>query len=68
MLNINVVNFGIMPRDDSWSVNRLYFKEVNQFSKLNCYESSYTLLVTTVFGLLRMVPLMQIIIFQIDCT
>ena len=31
-----------MPRDDSWSVNRMSIKNVKQILKLNCYESSYT--------------------------
>ena len=34
--------FGILPRDDSWSVNRVSIKTVNQILKIKCYESSYT--------------------------
>ena len=39
---INVVICGILPRDDSWSVNLVSIKEVNQILKLKCYESSHT--------------------------
>ena len=39
---VNVIICGILPRDDSWSVNRVSIKKVNQILKLKCYESSYT--------------------------
>ena len=65
---VNVIICGILPRDDSWSVNRVYIKKVNQILKLKCCESSYTFVVTTGVGLLRMVPLMQIFTIQIDYT
>ena len=38
---VNVIICGIVPRDDSWSVNRVPIKKVNQILKLKCYESSY---------------------------
>ena len=41
----NVVIYGILPRDDSFSVNRVSIKKVNQILKLKCYESSYTFVV-----------------------
>ena len=31
-----------MPRDNSWSVNWVSIKKVNQVLKLKCHESSYT--------------------------
>ena len=37
---VNVVICDILPRDDSWSVNCVSIKEVNQILKLKCYESS----------------------------
>ena len=37
----NVIICGILPRDDSWSVNRVSIKKVKQILKLKCYESSY---------------------------
>ena len=39
---VNVIICGILPRDDSWSVNRVSIKKVNLILKLKCYESSYT--------------------------
>ena len=39
---VNVKICGILPRDDSWSVNRVSIKKVNQIMKLKCYRSSYT--------------------------
>ena len=39
---VNVIICGILPRDDSWSVNRVSIKKVNQILKLKCCESSYT--------------------------
>ena len=39
---VNAIIFGILPRDDSWSVNRVSIKKVNQILKLKCYESSCT--------------------------
>ena len=39
---VNVIICGILPRDGSWSVNRVSIKKVNQILKLKCYESSYT--------------------------
>ena len=36
---LNVVFCGILSHDDSWSVNRVFIKEVNQ---ILCYELSYT--------------------------
>ena len=39
---VNVIICGILPRDDSWSVNRVSIKKVNQILKLKCYEPSYT--------------------------
>ena len=39
---VNVIICGILPRDDSWFVNRVFIKKVNQILKLKCYESSYT--------------------------
>ena len=39
---VNVIICGILPRDDSWSVNRVSIKKVNQILKLKCFESSYT--------------------------
>ena len=39
---VNVIICGILPRDDSWSVNRVSIKNIKQILKLNCYESSYT--------------------------
>ena len=33
---------GILPRDDSWSGNRVFIEEVKQILKLKRYESSYT--------------------------
>ena len=38
---VNVIICGILPRDDSWSVNRVYIKKLNQILRLKCYESSY---------------------------
>ena len=32
---INVIIYGILSRDDSWSVNRVSIKKVNQILKLN---------------------------------
>ena len=40
--SVNVIIFGIVPCDDSWSVNRVSIKKVKQILKLNCYKSSYT--------------------------
>ena len=40
--SVNVVICGILPRDDSWSGNRMFIKEVSQILKLKYYESSYT--------------------------
>ena len=65
---VNVIICVILALDDNWSVNRVSIKNVNQILRFKCYESSYTLLVTTVVGLLRMVPIMQIFIIQIDYT
>ena len=39
---VNVIICGILPRDYSWSVNRVSIKRVNQILKLECCESSYT--------------------------
>ena len=39
---VNVIICGILPRDDSWSVNRVSIKKINQILKLKCCESSYT--------------------------
>ena len=39
---VNVIICSILPCDDSWSVNRVSIKKVNQILKLKCYESSYT--------------------------
>ena len=39
---VNVVICGMLPGDDSWSVNWVSIKEVNQVLKLKYYESSYT--------------------------
>ena len=39
---INVVICGVLPRDNSWAVNRVSIKQINQILKLKCYESSYT--------------------------
>ena len=39
---VNVIICGILPRDDSWSVNRVSIKKVNQILKFKCFESSYT--------------------------
>ena len=39
---VNVIICVILPHDDSWSVNRVSIKKVNQILKLKCYESSYT--------------------------
>ena len=39
---VNVIICGILPRDDSWSVNRVSIKRVNHILKLKCCESSYT--------------------------
>ena len=39
---VNVIICGILPRDNSWSVNRVSIKKVNQIQKLKCYKSSYT--------------------------
>ena len=36
---VNVLICGILPRDDSWSVNRASIKEENQILKLKCSES-----------------------------
>ena len=58
---VNVIICGILPRDDSWSVNRVSIKKVNQILKLKCCKSSYTFVgYETVIALLQMVPLMQI--------
>ena len=38
---VNVISCGILPRDDSWSVNWMSIKKVNQILKLKCYESPY---------------------------
>ena len=38
---IDVVICGIMPRDNSWIVNWVSIKDVNQILKLKCYKSSY---------------------------
>ena len=38
----NVITCGILPRDDSWSVNWVSSKKVNQILKLKCYESFYS--------------------------
>ena len=39
---INVIICGILSHDDSWSVNRVSIKKINQILKLKCCESSYT--------------------------
>ena len=39
---VNVIICGILPRDDSWSVNRVSIKKVNHILKLKCCKSSYT--------------------------
>ena len=39
---VNVIICGILPRDYSWSVNRVSIKRVNQILKLECCESSCT--------------------------
>ena len=39
---VNVIIYGILPRDNSWSANRVSIKKVNQILKLKCHESSYT--------------------------
>ena len=39
---INVIICGILPRDGSWSVNRVSIEKVNQILKLKYYESSFT--------------------------
>ena len=39
---VNVIICGILPHDDSWSVNQVSIKKVNQILKLKCCESSYT--------------------------
>ena len=39
---VNVIICVIQPRDNSWSVNRVSIKDVNQIFKFRCYESSYT--------------------------
>ena len=39
---VSVIVCGILPRDNSWSVNRVSIKKVNQILKLKCCESSYT--------------------------
>ena len=38
---VNVIICGILPRDDSWSVNLVSIKNINQILKLKCCESSY---------------------------
>ena len=32
----NIVIYGILPRNDSWSVNRLYIKEINDLLRQKC--------------------------------
>ena len=39
---VNIIICGILPPDDSWSVNWVSIINVNQILKLKCYESSYT--------------------------
>ena len=39
---VNVIICGILACDDSWSVNRVSIKKINQILKLKCCESSYT--------------------------
>ena len=39
---VNVIICGILSRDDSWSVNQVSIKKVNQILKLKCYKSSCT--------------------------
>ena len=39
---INIIICGILPCDDSWSVNQVPIKKVNQILKLKCYKSSFT--------------------------
>ena len=38
----NVIICGILPHDNSWSVNRVSIKKVNQILKLKSCKSSYT--------------------------
>ena len=38
----NVIICGILPCDDSWSVNWVSIKKVNQILKLKCYKSFFT--------------------------
>ena len=39
---VNVIICGILSRDDSWSINQVSIKKVNQILKLKCYKSSCT--------------------------
>ena len=39
---VNVIICGILSHDDSWSVNQVSIKKVNQILKLKCYKSSCT--------------------------
>ena len=66
--SINIPIGGILPRDASWSINRVLIKEVNQILKAKCSKSFFIYTATIVVALLQMVHLTQSSSFWIMCT
>ena len=66
--SINIAIGGILPRDASWSINRVLIKEVNQILKAKCSQSFFIYTATIVVALLQMVHLTQSSSFWIMCT
>ena len=66
--SINIAIGGILPRDASWSINRVLIKEVNQILKAKCSKSFFIYTATIVVALLQMVHLTQSSSFWIMCT
>ena len=52
--SINIAIGGIIPRDSSWSINRVLIKEINEIPSNSLYTSA-----TIVFGLLQVVYVTQ---------
>ena len=52
--SINIAIGGILPRDSSWSINRVLIKEINEIPSHSLYTSA-----TIVFGLLQVVYFTQ---------
>ena len=40
--NVNVFIYGTLPRDNYWSINRVYIKDVNETLKLKCVQFSFS--------------------------